>query len=267
MAAGFNLILDHTRSLGPNILHLAFRLESGEKFNFIPGQFITFLLKNSEGVLKRRSYSVASQPCFKNLDFKNLNNAGLMGSVDLIEIAVSYVPGGIASECLFNLKPGEILNALGPVGKLIIQEPELNKRHILIGTGTGIAPYRAMLNLLAEKINQDPNFKIIILFGAQYLKDLLYLEDFLEFKNKYKNNCIFRAQLSREKLEDKKLEGQDYLYSGYVQTAFEDLNLNPESDLIFLCGNPKMIDSAFMDLQLRGFESKNIKREKYISSN
>lgn len=251
-AGGFYLILDHTKSLGPKILHLAFRLknlenlENSEKFNFIPGQFITFLFKTAEGLTKRRSYSIASQT----------------SPADLIEIAVSYVPNGLASEILFNLKPGDVLNALGPVGKLILQEPELKKRHILIGTGTGMAPYRAMLNLLAEKINQDPDFKIIILFGAQYFQDLLYLEDFICFKNKYKNNCIFRAQLSREK----SLE-QDFLYSGYVQTAFDHLNLDPENDLIFLCGNPNMIDSAFMDLQLRGFESKNIKREKYISSN
>lgn len=254
MAAGFNLILDHTRSLSPNILHLAFKLEnkleSGEKFNFIPGQFITFLFKNSEGLIKRRSYSIASQT----------------SPADFIEIAVSYVPNGLASEILFNLKEGEVLNALGPVGKLIIQEHELNKRHILIGTGTGIAPYRAMLNNLGSQIEQDPNFKIVMLFGAQYAQDLLYLEDFLDFQKKYSNNFIFRAQLSREKLGERR-DLESYAHQGYVQAAFDDLSLNPSSDLIFLCGNPNMIDSAFMDLQLRGFESKYIKREKYISSN
>ncbi len=244
----FNLILDHTKSLGPKLIHLAFKKEDGQDFNFIPGQFITFLLTNSEGQLKRRSYSISSIP--------NPNN-----QTALIEIAVSYVDGGIASEILFNLKPDESLPAMGPAGRLVMQEDNA-KRYLLIGTGTGIAPYRSMLPEISKRMSANPDFEVVMLLGVQYRADLLYLEDFLNF-SKTHPRFILRAQLSREDLN----QAKSYEHKGYVQTAFDQLNLNPSSDIIFLCGNPNMIDNAFMELQTLGFESGSIKREKYISSN
>ena len=240
----FNLVLDHTRLLSPKILHLAFKKQDGQPFDFIPGQFITFLIE-SNGQIKRRSYSIAS----------------IYGQSKYLEIAISYIQDGIASEKLFTLKPGENLLAMGPAGKLIIQDDHA-KRYILVGTGTGIAPYRAMLPDLAKRM-ENSDFKVVILFGAQYRQDLLYLEDFLNFAKTHPKFSI-RTQLSREDLNSSK---QPYEYPGYVQTAFPDLNLNPSEDIIFLCGNPNMIDSAFMELQMMGFESTAVKREKYISSN
>jgi NAD(P)H-flavin reductase len=45
------------------------------------------------------------------------------------------------------------------------------------------------------------------------------------------------------------------------------LDLDPENDIAYLCGNPDMIDQAFDRLTQKGFSPKNIRREKYISSN
>ena len=251
----FNLILDHTKNLSPKILHLAFRREDQQPFCFIPGQFITFLLNTPDNQIKRRSYSISSIPA--------------LSSTDKLEIAVSYVPNGIASEILFNLKPGEKLSAMGPAGKLIIDPKDFpnTKRYLLIGTGTGIAPYRAMLNALADRIHHHPEFKILMLFGAQYRQDLLYLDDFLAFQKKYPDHFSLRAQLSREDFST--TPRASYEYTGYVQTALSDpaLKLNPKEDLVFLCGNPNMIDQTFEILSGLSFESQKIRREKYISSN
>lgn len=247
----FNLVLDHSRYLNPKLLHLAFKKEDGKPFEFIPGQFITFLLPTPEGQIKRRSYSISSIPNSTH-------------QTDFIELAISYVPNGIASETLFNLKPGDVLSAMGPAGRLVMQEDGA-KRYILIGTGTGIAPYRAMLPDLAQRMTRDPDFKVVMVLGAQYRPDLLYLDDFLNFA-KTCSNFIFRAQLSREDLSHPE-SPKSYEYKGYVQTSFQTLNLDPASDVIFLCGNPNMIDESFIELKSMGFESQSIRREKYISSN
>lgn len=240
----FDLVLDSSRDICPTIKHLAFRRGDGMPLDFIPGQFITFLFE-VDGKTKRRSYSVATIP----------------GQSDLIEIAVSYVENGIATERLFGMKPGDQFPAMGPAGRLILQEDGM-KRYLLVGTGTGIAPYRAMLPALAERMAGD-EFSVEVVMGARHRCDLLYQEDFLDFQ-KQQPNFHYHAHLSREDL-DEKAEGHEQ--AGYVQTCFDRLNIKPGEDVIYLCGNPDMIDECFAELQSRGFDKKDIRREKYISSN
>lgn len=238
----FNLVLDESYNICPTIKHLSLHRDDGKSLDFIPGQFITFLF-NVDGKTKRRSYSIAS-----------LNT-------DKIEIAVSHVDGGIATEHLFGMKPGDQFPAMGPAGRLILQDDGL-KRYILVGTGTGIAPYRAMLPALAERIS-GADFKVEIVLGARHRCDLLYQADFMAFCQTH-TDANYQAQLSREDLAE---ASQAHEFAGYVQSSFDRLNLKPGEDAIYLCGNPDMIDECYADLEARGFESKDIRREKYISSN
>jgi ferredoxin-NADP reductase len=245
----FELILKDRKKITPNVLHLSFVRADGAELPFKSGQFLTFLFTAADGI-KRRSYSIATIPQKNNVSKAND-----------IEIAISYVTGGIASETLFNLNRGDAVTATGPFGKLILKADETPARYLLVATGTGVAPYRAMLPELAEKIQADPNLKVMILLGVQYRADLLYASDFLEFATLHPQ-LEFRAYLSRETSELHPHE-----YKGYVQTAFSELNLDPDQDIAYLCGNPNMIDAAFAELSEVGFMPKNVRREKYISSN
>lgn len=240
----FTLVLDSARMIAPNVKHLVFKRDNGLPLAFTAGQFVTFLLPSATGEIKRRSYSIANPP--------------QQGSE--LEIAISYVKGGIASETLFNLKPGDSIAAMGPAGKLVLQN-ETSGRLIFVGTGTGVAPYRAMLPELSRLL-QTTTLKVVILQGVQYRQDLLYGQDFRAFAEQNPAAQFF-AHFSREDAihlaEDER--------RGYVQYHFADLNLNPAEDVVYLCGNPNMIDQAFADLQARGFQSTQLRREKYISSN
>lgn len=100
----------------------------------------------------------------------------------------------------------------------------------------------------------------MILQGVQRHQEILYLEEFTALAAEYPQ-VTFRAYLSQEQGPLAKDE-----YKGYVQHAFSELALNPDQDLIYLCGNPSMIDDAFHDLQEKGFGTPQVIREKYISS-
>lgn len=241
----FPITLDHSEMLTENVMQLYFKTDHTPLVNFIPGQFITLMLKNSEGETKRRSYSIATLP----------------GTSPFIEVAIRYLKGGIASETLLNLKPGEQLTAMGPVGKLLMQEDTDIQRYILIGTGTGIAPYRAMIPALLDRIQQRPEFRVHVMQGVQYSKDLLYNEDFLNAAEHPRFH--YSAHLSRDLLEAPK----PWQKKGYAQHFFDDLKLDPKTDAVYLCGNPAMIDEAFSMLKEKGFDTPKIRREKYISSN
>ncbi|MDF2939763.1 MAG: ferredoxin--NADP(+) reductase [Gammaproteobacteria bacterium] len=239
----FNLVLKSSKMLTPNTKHMTFVREDGKKLDYIPGQFVTFTFDGSDGKPKRRSYSISS----------------IYGQSDEIEIAISFVQGGIASEALFKMEPGQKFPAMGPAGRLILQEEPIS-RCILMATGTGVAPYRCMLPQIAEKL-KNPDFTVELFLGVRLREDLLYGEDFVEFAKAHPN-FKFHAYYSREDSELK-----PYEHKGYVQHAFANLNLKPGADVIYLCGNPNMIDEAFQKLVAMGFATKDIRREKYISSN
>ncbi len=235
----FELCLKSACTLGPAIRHLEFERTDGKTLDFIAGQFITLLLKNEAGEIKRRSYSISNPP-----------------GESTLSIAISYVKSGIASELLFNMQKGDTVRGMGPAGRLILPEEKV-KRYLLIGTGTGIAPYRAMLPQLAKY----KDIQVEIILGVQYRAGALYAEDFLAFSQKHPN-CHFHSCLSRETENFHPHERK-----GYVQATFADLNVNPTEDVVYLCGNPNMIDDSFKMLTELGFPSDRVRREKYISSN
>lgn len=239
----FPITLQDALMLSSKTKHFIFRCDLNPTFDYLPGQFITIHFEHDEKTL-RRSYSIANVPSQNNT----------------IEIAAGFVDGGPGTELLFNLKPGDTLQASGPYGRLTLRN-EIPKRYILVATSTGITPYRAMIASLIQLIEKQPELQIVILQGVQYRNEILYLDEWTALTEQYPQ-VTFRACLSRE---DKTTISTNE-YAGYVQELFPDLNLTPEEDLVYLCGNPAMIDDAFSKLKEKGFTTQHIIREKYISN-
>jgi ferredoxin-NADP reductase len=237
----FPLQLKSKKFITPTVLHMEFITPDNCSFTFIPGQFITFHFELEEKAYSR-SYSIGSIPT----------------QTKSIEIAVSPFQGGPGTRKLFSLEPGDLIQTSGPFGRLILRDEPV-KRYILIATGTGVTPYRAMLPELLERSIKE-GVEVIILLGVKSPEELLYAQDFLDFSEMHKA-IKFYAFYSRSLPSILK----EYERSGYVQTAFSELDLNANSDIVYLCGNPNMIDDAFNLLRLKGFETTQVRREKYIS--
>lgn len=238
----FPITLVESFMISPKVKHFTFKCDLAPTFDYVPGQFITIHFDHNGKSLKR-SYSIANAPQRDNR----------------IEFAAGYFEGGPGTELLFNLKPGDVININGPFGRLVVKD-EIPGRYILVATSTGTTPYRAMLSKLSEQMAQNPNLKVVILQGVQKREDILYPNDFRAFTDKHPQ-AAFMPYLSR-------VDGQDLQeneFSGYVQHAFPELDLNPEQDVVYLCGNPGMIDEAFNYLKDQGFAMQQIIREKYIS--
>jgi len=238
----FPITLEDAYMLSPNVKHFIFSCLQEPTFNYLAGQFITVHFEHDGKDLKR-SYSIANVPTQNNR----------------IEFAAGYVEGGPGTDLLFNLKIGDQININGPFGRLILKD-ETPNRYILVATSTGITPYRAMLPELKRRIAINPALEVVILQGVQKREDVLYSDEFKALAELLPQ-VTFRAQLSREQPEN--LLSHEYL--GYVQSAFEELALNPHTDVVYLCGNPGMIDDAFAYLKEHGFAMQQIIREKYIS--
>jgi ferredoxin-NADP reductase len=243
MAHKFQLILQEKINLTENTHHFRFVIDEPVGFEYKAGQFISLHIEK-DGKEHRRNYSIANAPQQDNI----------------IELAMSYLPNGLASILLSNLKPGEAIHASGPYGQFILKDEILPQRYLLIGTGTGITPYRSMLPQLGQLLESTP-IQIVILQGVRTQSDLLYGDEFANFAAKYPN-ASFKACYSR----DCPAQPQDYEVSGYVQNHLEALQVGQASEIAYLCGNPNMVDAAFHTLQELGLDRAHIRREKYISS-
>lgn len=234
----FQVRLETNEKITPNVNKLVFKLQEPSTITYKPGQFVSFMLPPEDGRPIKRSYSIA-----------NLEKSSQ--GTDYIEFVISHVEGGKATNLFFNAQPGMEMEMTGPFGLLCLTE-ELPERVFLIGTGTGVAPYRCMI----EQIKTHPETEFHILFGAQYRKDMFYLDDFKEISKL--EHVYFHPCLSQEDQPD--------CISGYVQSKLQELAPNPNTDMAYLCGNPNMVDDVFEILKNKEFGVKQVKREKYVFS-
>ncbi|MGH8126477.1 MAG: ferredoxin--NADP reductase, partial [Rhodanobacteraceae bacterium] len=183
MIEHFQLKLADSRILAPSVRHFAFERADGTPFAFTPGQFIQVHFSYDDGKPTKRSYSVGTP-------------ADGSGMVERLELAVSYVDGGAATRLFQNLEPGGSIEASGPYGRFCLMEGDANRRYLLIATGTGITPYRAMLPTI-EKLLNARDCRFALLYGARNEQDLLYGEEFEAFAHRHPqfafHPCLSRA--------------------------------------------------------------------------
>lgn len=226
---------------------MAFERADGAMLNFIPGQFLQVHFQYPDGKPTKRSYSVATI------------GTGDGGSVRRIEIAVSYVEGGAATDLLGTLAEGGHIDASGPYGRFCLMDTDANHRYLLVATGTGVTPYRAMLPQLEKLAARGA--EVALIYGARNETELLYGEEFEAFAAKNPHfhfyPCFSRTPRAQPRPNDR---------SGHVQVALAELKPEPEHDIAYLCGNPDMVDQAFALLKDAGLPIPHIRREKYVSS-
>jgi ferredoxin-NADP reductase len=245
----FPLKLVSRRMLAPSVAHLAFVRDDGQPLDFIPGQFVQVHFHYADGTATKRSYSLAT-----------IHDHALAPG-ELVEIAVSYVAGGAATALFEGLESGGRIDASGPYGRFCLMPADSNQRYLLIGTGTGVTPYRAMLPQLETLIAQR-DIQVVLLFGARTPVELLYGDEFRAFAEKHPRNFRFVPCFSRG------LPAQPHadVRHGYVQQFLAEFAPDAATDIAYLCGNPNMVDACFDTLKAAGLAVPQIRREKYVSS-
>ncbi len=239
--------------LAPSVGHYSFVREDGQPLDFIPGQFIQVHFTYADGTATKRSYSLATI------------HDHAIGPGEAVEIAVSYVPGGAATALFEGLAIGGTLMASGPFGRFCLMPQDANRRYLLIATGTGVTPYRAMLPEL-ERLIAERGIEVVLLFGARTPAELLYGDEFRAFANRHPDRFRFVPCFSRELPAAGSPQAHADVRHGYVQQFLDEFAPSAEGDIAYLCGNPNMVDACFEALKGHGLPVGQIRREKYVSS-
>jgi glycine betaine catabolism B len=223
---------DHTH----NTKRFYIQVPDLEVFDFIPGQFVTLDLPIHEKPNKRwRSYSIASWP----------------DGTNVFELLIVLADQGVGTTYLFNeVSVGSELTFRGAQGVFTLPE-KLDKDIFLICTGTGIAPFRSMINYI--QLHSIGIKNIHMIFGCRTKDDLLYYDELKEMEQKVPG-FHYHPTLSREQWEG---------HSGYVHAVYEELCKEKQEAKFFLCGWKLMIDEAKKRIQEMGYDRKAIHQELY----
>lgn len=226
----------------PTVRSFWLELPDREHLEYRAGQFLTLDLPISERRRERwRSYSIAAAA-------DGTNQA---------ELCIVRLPKGKGTGYLFyDAEVGTEVQTKEPGGVFTLPTAPLTKDIVMICTGTGVAPFRAMLQ---ERLASEPvNFHLI--FGCRTPEDILYADEFTELARKH-NNFTYTVTLSREMTGSK--EGLEVL-SGYVHQVYERDYARVRDDVKFyLCGWAVMVDEAKERLLALGYPANQIVAELY----
>ncbi|KAL2467417.1 Ferredoxin--NADP reductase [Abeliophyllum distichum] len=144
---------------------------------------------------------------------------------------------GVCSNFLCDSKPGDKVQITGPSGKImLLPEDDPNATHIMIATGTGIAPFRGYLRrMFMESI---PTFKFgglaWLFLGVANKDSLLYDDEFSQYLINYPENFRYDRALSRE--QQNKSGGKMYVQDKIEEYSDEIFKLLDGGAHIYFCG-------------------------------
>lgn len=204
--------------LTDDVMLVALQLPAAERLQYRAGQYVEFLLKDG----KRRSYSMANAP---HLD-------------EHITLHIRHMPGGVFTDHVFGaMKERDILRFEGPLGTFFLRE-ESDKPIVLLASGTGFAPIKAIIEHAAHQKTARP---MTLYWGGRRPQDL-YMHALCEEWTRTLPNFKYVPVVS-DALPEDGWSGR----TGFVhQAVMQDLP-DLSGHQVYACGAPLMIEAAQRD--------------------
>ncbi len=201
---------------------LKLQLPAAERFQFLAGQYLEFLLKDGQ----RRAYSIANAP----------------DQEGPLELHIRHLPGGLFTDFVFGaiapaLKEKDILRFEGPLGSFFLREGS-KKPIIFVAAGTGFAPIKSIIEQMQAKKIDRP---IELYWGGRRPSDL-YLHDLCAIWEKEIPHFKYIPVISDGLVKDNWL-GR----TGFVHQAAMADHPNMKDFQVYACGAPVMVNAARED--------------------
>lgn len=221
--------------------HLEFAVQQVDRFDFVPGQFLS-LVAPKEGREITRAYSIASAP-YDSTRF---------------DLCLNRVGEGFFSNLLCDIKEGETIRFHGPHGMFTLRTPLKNS--IFICTGTGVAPFRGFIQWLFADPERSNGHEFWLVFGTRH-EEAIFYRDFFEQVAAQFPNFHYIPTLSRP--HQSWLGPRGYVQE-HVRAIVEGLPAEKRSQLTaYICGLNDMVKANRQLLAELGLEKKNVIYERY----
>ncbi len=201
---------------------LKLQLPAAERFQFLAGQYLEFLLKDGQ----RRAYSIANAP----------------EQEGPLELHIRHLPGGLFTDFVFGvkdpaLKEKDILRFEGPLGSFFLRE-DSKKPIIFVAAGTGFAPIKSIIEQMQLKKIARP---VYLYWGGRRPGDL-YLPELCASWEKEIASFKYIPVISDAQPEDQ-WQGR----TGFVHQAVMQDHPDMKDFQVYACGAPIMVNSARTD--------------------
>ena len=222
--------------LSDRIRSLVFEVTSGP-LEYRAGQSLRLTVPTASGLDMCRAYSIASAP-------------GRAGR-NHVELAVTKVAGGPASMALHALECGAELDAIGPNGGgLCRRDDERDVSTLLVATGSGLAPLRAVAQ---EDVVRTEGPPLGLLFGCRTRGDILWRDELASWQRE----CPRLDSVITLSQPDADWRG----HTGYVQRHLAASLERVRPQLVLVCGRAAMVEEVERALLGQGFAADKVRTE------
>ncbi|WP_346830945.1 benzoate 1,2-dioxygenase electron transfer component BenC [Pseudomonas abietaniphila] len=208
-------------------LEVSFELDQAPVF--LPGQYVNIEVPGSG---QTRSYSFSSLPGQKHASF-----------------LIKQVPGGLISKWLERALPADQVTMTGPLGSFYLRE--VKRPLLFLAGGTGLAPFLAMLEVLAERGESQ---RVSLIYGVTRDQDLVMVNTLQTFAARLPNFSFVTCVADPASAHPQK---------GYVTQHMAAEVLNEGDVDVYLCGPPPMVDAVRQHFKDQGVTPVSFHYEKF----
>lgn len=226
--------------------YFSFTLSRDDGFRFDNGQFVMIGLE-VDGKPLMRAYSIASANWEEELEFFSIK-----------------VQNGPLTSRLQHIQPGDtLLIGRKPTGTLLISDVHPGRNLYLLGTGTGLAPWLAIIK---DPATYERFERVILCHGVREANDLAY-RDYIERElprhellgDLIRDRLLYYPAVSREDFgyngHDHRGRITDHLERGRIAESLGLDALDAAHDRAMVCGSPQMLGDFRRILDGRGFNA------------
>ncbi|MGX9356843.1 2Fe-2S iron-sulfur cluster-binding protein [Roseobacteraceae bacterium S113] len=216
--------------------------QSGD-FTFRAGQYLTFK-RDFDGTELRRSYSICA------------------AEGDALQVGIKHVEGGAFSSWANEaLRPGDVLEAMAPMGQFQTTPAKGQPKHYLtFAGGSGITP---VLSILQTVLADEPQARVTLVYANRSQRTIMFREEIEDLKNRHMGRLnvvhvleqeqdipLFEGRVDQEKCTA--------LFAHWIDVASVDEAL--------ICGPEPMMLAISESLRAHGLDDNQIKFELFKSA-
>jgi len=203
--------------LSPDVMHVALQLPANAPLQYHAGQYVDILLRDGA----RRSYSMATAPSVQ----------------PAIELHIRHMPGGKFTDAVFgSMQPRDMVRLEGPFGSFYLRDSD--SPIILLASGTGFAPIKALLECMARDRCTRP---VSLYWGGRRPHDI-YLDAWVEEQASALPQLRYVPVVSDARADDAWNGRTGFVHLAVLQD-FADLSHHQ----VYACGAPVVVESARRD--------------------
>lgn len=221
--------------------YFSFSTTRDRALRFANGQFVMIGL-HVDGKPLLRAYSIASANWEEQLEFFSIK-----------------VQAGALTSRLQHIQVGdELLVGNKPTGTLLIHDLYPGRTLYLLGTGTGLAPFLAVIK---DPETYERFEHVVLAHGVRQVADLAY-RDYLE--RELPQHELLGDIIAAKLHYFPAVSREPFVHQGRLTQLFDDGSIaaacglpaiDPAHDRVMICGSPKMLADTRSLLEHRGFRA------------